>query len=386
MIKKIHLKNFKCFKNSTFQCQNLNLLTGINSMGKSSLIQSLLVLRQSIYEKNITNSEHYFSFQGDLVDIGSFEDAIFQDFEKEEPFIETNIEFSNSNLKAISKDYYLDSNTSHILFDIKDFDKNILKESLFTNGKFQFIQADRIGSTDMLPTDYRNVVKKDFGKHGQFAMHYFLENCNKEIIIKELAHPDETDLLLEQQMNAWLSEISSNIRIKSTFHPMDKTKIIPQFGYFNEIERKPFKSKNIGFGISYVFSTILALLTAHPNDLIIIENPEAHLHPRGQTKFAELAALAAQNGVQVFIETHSDHIINGVRISVKQHQKDSKWGINENNVAIYYFDKDNQQNSKTTLININNKSKLYTKTESGNLAELPKGFFDEFGNSLSKLI
>ena len=51
MIQRIEASNFKCFKDISLEMSNLNLLSGINSMGKSTIIQMLLLLRQS-YEQN----------------------------------------------------------------------------------------------------------------------------------------------------------------------------------------------------------------------------------------------------------------------------------------------------------------------------------------------
>ncbi|MBI4645991.1 MAG: AAA family ATPase [Bacteroidia bacterium] len=193
-------------------------------------------------------------------------------------------------------------------------------------------------------------------------MHYFIENRGKEIPIKELAHPNQPVLLLEQQINAWLNEISPNIWVKSIYHQIDKTKIIPLFGYYSgggDFEKKPFKAKNIGFGISYVFSVVMAILTAQKDDLVIIENPESHLHPKGQSKLAELSAIAAQNGVQIFLETHSDHILNGVRVAVKEHNINNDCGINNDLVNIFYFDKHKEEDtSRVTFIKIDSKPKM----------------------------
>ena len=57
MIEKISLKNFKCFEKIDVTCRELNLFTGINGMGKSTLIQALLLLRQT-YEKNNCHCHH----------------------------------------------------------------------------------------------------------------------------------------------------------------------------------------------------------------------------------------------------------------------------------------------------------------------------------------
>lgn len=74
-----------------------------------------------------------------------------------------------------------------------------------------------------------------------------------------------------------------------------------------------YRAVNVGFGLSYVLPIVLALLVTKPGGLVIIENPEAHLHPRG-SYLGRLIALAAEAGVQVVVETHSDHIINGIRL------------------------------------------------------------------------
>jgi len=50
----------------------------------------------------------------------------------------------------------------------------------------------------------------------------------------------------------------------------------------------------------------------------VIENPEAHIHPQGQAELGKLMALAASSGAQIIVETHSDHVINAIRVAVKE--------------------------------------------------------------------
>ncbi|WUQ95544.1 AAA family ATPase [Streptomyces sp. NBC_00310] len=69
---------------------------------------------------------------------------------------------------------------------------------------------------------------------------------------------------------------------------------------------------------TYALPIVVACLTAQPGGLVLLENPEAHLHPHGQTKMAELAASAAAQGAQLVVETHSDHVLNGIRLAVKR--------------------------------------------------------------------
>lgn len=57
-------------------------------------------------------------------------------------------------------------------------------------------------------------------------------------------------------------------------------------------------------------------LGAESDSVIIIENPEIHLHPKAQSKLCEFLYFVSQSGRQLFIETHSDHIFNGLRVGV----------------------------------------------------------------------
>jgi predicted ATPase len=95
----------------------------------------------------------------------------------------------------------------------------------------------------------------------------------------------------------------------------------------------------------------------------MIENPEAHIHPKGQTAIGELIALSVSSGKQVIVETHSDHLIDGIRIAAKQKN------INTGNVAIHYFSRENYESE----------TKIETPIlrEDGKLSFWPKGFFDQ---------
>ncbi|WP_180834594.1 AAA family ATPase, partial [Vibrio parahaemolyticus] len=66
-----------------------------------------------------------------------------------------------------------------------------------------------------------------------------------------------------------------------------------------------------------VLPIVLALLVTKPGGLVIIENPEAHLHPKGQSYLGRLIQRTAEAGVQVIIETHSDHLLNGIRVAAR---------------------------------------------------------------------
>lgn len=79
-----------------------------------------------------------------------------------------------------------------------------------------------------------------------------------------------------------------------------------------------FSPVNVGFGYSYVLPVVLLSLTAARGSTLIIENPEAHLHPSGQSALMNfIARQSRERDLQLFVETHSDHVINGLRLAVK---------------------------------------------------------------------
>jgi predicted ATPase len=123
-----------------------------------------------------------------------------------------------------------------------------------------------------------------------------------------------------------------------------------------------------------VLPLIVALLTAQPDDLVLIENPKSHLHPKGQTAIGKLMALAAQNGVQIFAESHSENVINGIRVAVKENLIDNK------QVSIYYFDRKQNVSSHETKITHIQVDKF------GELSHYPEGLLDEWNNLLMRLI
>jgi predicted ATPase len=136
-----------------------------------------------------------------------------------------------------------------------------------------------------------------------------------------------------------------------------------------DVASRRHRATNVGFGLSYVLPVVLALLS-EPGTLCLIENPESHLHPRGQAKLAELAARASKAGVQVFVETHSDHFMDGVRIAVRDGI------INPEHAAFHYFEREGTRTIVTS-------PQIDTD---GRLSQWPTGFFDQHEENLVKLL
>lgn len=366
MIAEIGIQNFKAFKKLSISPVSLNVLAGMNSMGKSTLLQTMLLLRQS----NGALSEGRALLNGELVNIGRGSDALYQYSTEKE------IQFYLKNMDGYERlwkfGYYPERD---ILLSDKKYDPADLNLFSLFDDNFQYLNAERLGPQETYKTSSFHVIqKRQLGIHGEYTVHYLNAYGSDKISHKPLRHEKARTDLLIHQTEAWMSEISPETKLNTTPIPgTDLVLLDVQFGTKSDYTNR-FRMSNVGFGISYVLPVVVALLSATPERLIIIENPEAHLHPRGQAEMGRLIARAAEAGAQIFIETHSDHIINGIRVAVKQQL------VDKNKVRLFYFERVNEENeqyAKVTPISIDHK---------GELSNYPKNFMDEWNNQLFQLL
>jgi predicted ATPase len=242
-------------------------------------------------------------------------------------------------------------------------------------GEFFHLAAERVGPRVWAEvSDYRVRARRELGSRGELAAHFLAVHGRAPIGIPELRHPNAVSDTLVDQVEAWLGEVSPGARLHVGEHrDLDAVQIRYSFagpaGGTNE-----YRATNVGFGLSYTLPILVAALAAHPGALIVVENPEAHLHPRGQVRLAHLLATAAAHGVQVLLETHSDHVLNGVRLIVHAGL------LAPEETSIHYFER------RTTP------ERTYAARISpvidtdGRLDPWPAGFFDELELSLAKLL
>ena len=123
-----------------------------------------------------------------------------------------------------------------------------------------------------------------------------------------------------------------------------------------------------GFDLTQVLPIVVAALSASKGDIILIENPEVHLHPAGQALMGQFMAEVAHAGIQMIVETHSDHVLNGVRRAVKDHM------LAADEVAIHFFRPRSEERAQVLSP---------TLDDSGNIDDWPEGFFDQFDKDAS---
>lgn len=372
MLEHLHLENFKGFKSLDFPLRPLTLLSGLNSSGKSSVLQALALLRQSALDGYLGSNPPRLALKGDLVALGTGTDVYFEYAESDKITFGISADNSKGEWRF---SYDRNDRTSNVLQGgtyQKEGIVDPMESSLF-DSNFHYLQAERIGpriSYDM--DEYRVSEKNDIGTKGELTAHYLSLHMDTTVLI-QMVHVntgDEGSDKLFDQVELWLGEISPNTVLDLKPHEdMDIMQVV-----VGQRGSRVHRPTNVGFGILYTLPIIVALLSAQPNSLILLENPEAHLHPSGQSKMGELIARAASAGVQVIFETHSDHVLNGVRLAVKR----DDIALSADEVQLAYFKQGGvaQPNTVETI----------QIDENGRYPdELPDGFFDEFSKVLLEL-
>jgi predicted ATPase len=375
MYNELQLIHFKAFRHLDIELRPLTLLSGLNGMGKSSTLQALLLLRQSYLGRDAnveSDNRLQLILNGDLINLGTGRDVFIDRNDYLPSQSELTILLNHATQGQGAWRYEYDLGTADVLTPLSvpssEANPHIYHTALFGDKQFHYLKAERIGPRTTMPmSDYMVSQRNQIGAGGEYAPH-FLSAWESKPVHPALHHPNENAHSLRAQVTAWMGEISPGTQIDLRPHAdMDLMNI--RYGFAGT---PTFRATNVGFGISYTLPVLIALLASEPGALVLLENPEAHLHPRGQSQMGQLMARAAQAGVQVILETHSDHIMNGIRVATKNKL------IQPDEVAFHFFQK--AENGLDVVVD------TPELDEEGRLDYWPKQFFDEWKNSLDELL
>jgi predicted ATPase len=224
----------------------------------------------------------------------------------------------------------------------------------------------------MLPFSDERIFRRDLGSQGEYVLN-FLSEWGSDVL--DDADPRIVDKFSKRTVIAqvvdWLQDTSPGSRLDiRKLGDVDALTARYSYDRKGDVPSRPFRPTNVGFGLSYVLPVITALISARAGDLVVIENPEAHVHPRGQTKLGQLACRAVAAGVQVIVETHSDHFLDGVRIDVRDKV------LSNTDVALHYFSRHGAEAMVHGPV----------LQSDGRLSDWPEGFFDQHATNMSRLL
>lgn len=364
MLTNIELKNFKCYSFQKFTLGNLTVFCGNNSVGKSTAIQALAIPFQSFFASEVL-------INGKLVSLGQTNDIYSRYAVEDDIYI--SLKFDNKpvhtwGINNLSEELSSD----HLKCLNNESDRNYLNQYYFKDTGFQFLEAERFGPRSFLKNNLDHTIRYWLGSRGEYVFQVLTEldeNAGMRLDLNDKRILDnEKGPSIRRNILAWMSEISPGFNFQS--QSVNTAGIShAQFQAYGSENTNPI---NMGFGLSYSLSIVTALLITKPGGLVVIENPEAHLHPRGQSYLGRLIARTAMSGVQVIIETHSDHLLNGIRV-VARLESEYKNG----EFKVFFVSGGYNEESKVKEITIG---------EKGELSSWPKGFFDQQAYDVKTLL
>jgi predicted ATPase len=371
MITAFELENFKCFSRLRLELGALTLLTGYNAAGKSSAIQPLLLLRQASRTGSYAQKIH---LNGPVVRLGTVGDVMPANTSL------STLMFKVENGSA-ALTWYLSGKAGERHMDVlQPLDEKPVhsvnglaclesEEADLRNllSGLSYLSAVRIGPGDAFPTpESFDDAAADVGIDGRYAPYWYDRSSDNEVPLAR-RHPEEVASSFRKQLDAWLSTLFPNaqatVQHNSSLSLQTLQFRISDIGAW----RRP---ANVGYGFSYAFPILVALLAATEDQVVVIDSPEAHLHPYAQSQMGRLIAHFASAGVQVILETHSDHLLNGVRLAVK----DSVLSTDDLRVHFFAGSDDDGHGVLTLAV-----------SPDGRIADWPEGFFDQAEKDLARL-
>lgn len=363
MINSVGIHNFKLFKDVQQELKPLTLLTGLNGRGKSTFIQAMLTMWHTLNEDDLI-----FSLDNEYVRLGIVEDVL--PWTLDDNRVGLSLTINEKRYELYSEEVSAEWSQENII-PLVDDESDMRR--MLELPHLHYLAAGRMPVMDRFPTASQSVKKKSLSiRYGDgMATARFLYEYGKELLkVPELVYPTSEFLTLENQANAWLKVISPDLdfhvrRLGSDFQIRYSTvnaQGIPLSA----------NASNVGYGITYALPMITAILSSSPGDVVIVETPEAHIHPAGQARLMDLCALAAANGIQVILETHSDHIVHGVLRNLK------KEVLKEDDVAVLFFDKEIDEEQPCIV--------PQKVTQKGRIRKPSPGFFDQYMNDMDALL
>lgn len=373
MIASITLRNFKCFRSLALDMRALNVFAGMNGAGKSTVIQSLLALRQSWESDSLLRSR--MQLNGALTELGTAGEVYCAEPGSE--FVE--MSFFSSKLtnplclrapqtESRSKENFLELD-SPIGAEAAGFE-------LFQE-PFNYLHAERVGprKTFQIPPDEGH--PQHVGRFGESSP-FIVASDRRQTIVENryLLMPSSDEKIypkLQFQWPLWMARLFPGFEGESEIYSeADQVRLALALQRKQTGQPLFVRPTNTGFGVSFVLGVVVAGLVAQPDTVLIVENPEAHLHPRAQSGIGEFLARVAAGGTQVFVETHSEHVLNGIRRMVKQTL------LTPDTVRLHYF--------AQTAGTIEPKVTTIPVSPTGDIATWPDGFFDQLDQDLSIIL
>ena len=389
MFRRIDLLHFKCFELLRLPLGPLTLLSGLNASGKSSVMQAFALFHQTVREHEwspalmLNGSAVRLGTAGDVIDqvtgsrscgIGLHDD----DTEYQWEFTAGRSDMSLTVSRMAIGEQQFVAAENEILFLHQMLPEGEIRapnserpsvtgvDLVMRLDELSYLTAERVGPRDTYPLEgpeHLGVI----GSKGEHAV---------SLLYSRGDAPVADGLVLPNVPPTRLRQVAARM---AAFFPGFELEVSPipganslTLGVRTSHQTDFHRPVHTGFGITQVLPIVVASLFAASGGLLLVENPEVHLHPAGQATMGEFLAEVAASGVQVVLETHSDHVLNGVRRAVKR-------GVLQADAAALHFFRSREDAMRDGDAQVQSPQ----LANDGSIDHWPEGFFDQFDSDMN---
>lgn len=416
MLTAISLEAFKCFRGkTTLPLGRFNVLAGVNGRGKSSALQPLLCMAQTLAARFRDSIQ----LNGVLIELGTMSEVRSRDVPAREPMtwaFEFEVEgwwrryeyslltsavdelraqvarvvISGGSESEVNyeREFVLDASGKYresksetaveaanrtlddidVTLGVDQHASSALGQAALA--RLHYLCAERLGPRSFAPRsslgDWITV-----GPRGEYTAEVLAWTKRDQVQLEEARcvpgdrARSEIAQTVYDQTGAWLSEIFEGgaIEVETPDPAIHAIRM-------NSDGRAQFvRPLHTGFGFSYVLPVIVAGLIARAGEMLVVENPEAHLHPMAQSRLAQFLGRVAAAGIQVFVETHSENVLLGARLALKDGTLSQP-----DDISVLYFGRDAESPVQRIPVEGEGRIRIW-----------PDGFFDQTSSDLAQL-
>ncbi len=370
----IEIEMFKCFEVLKLPLKPLTLFSGSNASGKSTVLQALVLLHQTILEHEwstrlqLNGSAIALGSAADVVDKVNGRSAFAIRIVDSSCTIRWNFDFGDNkqsmsiavnSLEVDGREIIRPDRLRHLFPDPATNPQQALARRL---KRLSYLTAERVGPREIYQLQDPSAAQV-VGARGENAVG-LLHLKRDDKVLPTLVVDSEPPTLLKQvqaRMSQFFPDTSLDVQ------KVPQTNIVT-LGLRTSNATEFHRPVNVGFGLTQVLPIIVASLSAQVGDLLLVENPEVHLHPAGQALMGKFLSETSAAGIQVLVETHSDHVLNGIRRAVKSRI------VSPEQVALHFFKPRGTGGEQVTTPMLD---------ASGNVDQWPNGFFDQFDKDMN---
>ena len=343
MITNITLENFKCFRQVSINPKRLTVLIGPNGTGKSSVLQALLLIKQSVGADKLNYEGEYISLSGP--------DDLIPNFipEPSLPYLQLRTENESKANSENDKSIF----AAEFSTDLRLFPPGEHGGPIQTGMLNRLSPIGQVLSKLAFVPAIRGFLRPDYLLGEEQTRGYSLgkgHSAMEEQLATNLVYSGP----LERLSRLMETVTGTGLRADMVKGRRIQVKSMTSSGAVNIVAE--------GFGTNALIQLLLQLITAENKSTVLIEEPEIHLHPKAQTELAEvLADTAKAEDKQIIMTTHSEHLLSRLLTLVAEKR------LSPEELAIYSFEKDDKGECSATEIEV---------TELGQVTSGLTGFFD----------